>query len=198
MQATRHTTPGASSKDAIIASARELLLVKGYSGTTVDEICAHAKVSKGSFYHSFGSKEELGLAALEAFYRDGSAVVGEGLQALAGGPRERALAFVDFLEGNAERWWSRGCLLGTFALELAETNSALRERVAGMFRRLEETIGSILQPALRPDAPVTGVELAAQLLGSIEGGIVLAKAHGDMSKLRQAVRHFRRYFETLI
>jgi len=195
---TLAATTGSSTRDAIVASARELLLVKGYAGTTVDEICAHAKVSKGSFYHSFSSKEEVGLAALEAFFQDGNVVVGEGLRSLEGSPRERALGFVQFLEENAERWWSRGCLLGTFALELAETNSALRARVAGMFRRLEETIGSILQPALRPDAPVTGVELASQLLGSIEGGIVLAKAADDMSKIRQSVRHFRRYFETLI
>ena len=53
-------------KDKLIEAALRLMLAKGYPATTVDEICASAGVSKGSFYHFFATKEELALAAVQA------------------------------------------------------------------------------------------------------------------------------------
>lgn len=181
-----------------MASSRDLLLRKGYAGTTVDEICAHAGLSKGCFYHSFGSKEQLGLATLEAFFASGRATVARGLERSKGTPQERAHAFLEFMEQNAESWWSRGCLMGSFAVELAESNPSMQKRVSEMFSGLASALADVLEPALRQDVGVSGVDLAEQLLASIEGGIVLAKAHGDPSRIRQSVKYFRRHFETLI
>ena len=54
-----------NTQQKIFNAAKTLMLSKGYPATTVDEICESAKVSKGSFYHSFSSKEELGIRLLE-------------------------------------------------------------------------------------------------------------------------------------
>jgi len=189
----------ASSRASLVAAARELFLSKGYAGTTVDEICAHAGLSKGSFYHSFESKEELGLAALDAFFSDGRGKIRSAVElADVDDPRARALRLLDFFEGNGEALWSAGCLMGTFAVELAETQPEVQARVAAMFRGLASAIGGVLVPAVRPDRSSEAGELAEQLLTAIEGGIVLAKAYGDGSRIPAAVRGFRRYYETLI
>lgn len=47
--------------DAVIQLARE----KNYEAVTVKEICAVAGVSTGSFYHQFGSKDDLVLATYQ-------------------------------------------------------------------------------------------------------------------------------------
>lgn len=47
--------------DAVIQLARE----KRYEAVTVKEICAAAGVSTGSFYHQFGSKDDLVLATYQ-------------------------------------------------------------------------------------------------------------------------------------
>lgn len=47
------------SKDKIKKAAYGLFNKKGYSNTSVNEICSRAKVSKGGFYHHFESKEDL-------------------------------------------------------------------------------------------------------------------------------------------
>jgi len=46
-------------REVIIACARELFLVKGFKGTTMDEIAQRAELSKGTLYLYFASKEEL-------------------------------------------------------------------------------------------------------------------------------------------
>ena len=51
-------------KESLLAAAKKLFLTRGYAGTSVDAICSQAKVSKGSFYHFFDTKEELALAVL--------------------------------------------------------------------------------------------------------------------------------------
>jgi len=188
-----------SSRASLVVAAQELFLSKGYAGTTVDEICAHAGVSKGSFYHSFQSKEELGLAALDTFFNDGKGKIRSAVELSdADDPRAGALRLLDFFEGHAEALWSSGCLMGTFAVELAETQPEVQARVATMFRGLASAIGGVLEPAVRPERSAEAGELAEQLLTAIEGGIVLAKAYADGSRIPAAVRRFRRYYETLI
>src|SRR5918912_2787057 len=50
----------------LIASAIELIYARSYGAVSVDDLCAHAGVHKGSFYHFFPSKRDLLLAALDA------------------------------------------------------------------------------------------------------------------------------------
>jgi len=48
-----------STKSRIVKSAWDLFYKKGYDNTTVDEIIATSKTSKGTFYHYFKGKESL-------------------------------------------------------------------------------------------------------------------------------------------
>ena len=51
------------SKIRLLNSALDVIRAKGYAGTTVDDICHKAGITKGSFFHHFKSKDELALAA---------------------------------------------------------------------------------------------------------------------------------------
>lgn len=48
----------------ILQKAFELIYEKGYQVTSVDEIIATTKVTKGAFYYHFKSKDEMGLAII--------------------------------------------------------------------------------------------------------------------------------------
>ena len=189
------------SKERILTAAKELFLARGYGATTVDAICEKAELTKGSIYYFFDSKEDLGLAVLDWSLRRGAQIIASGPYVRIVDPVEKAFAFLKHLEKCSPELWSGGCLLGSFAMELADTNSRMQQAVAGMFRKLADIIAELLQPIAAQcagkQAP-SASELAESLLGSIEGSIILAKAYRDPTRIPKAIRGFRRSLVTLI
>ena len=189
------------SKERILAAAKELFLARGYAATTVDAICEKAELTKGSFYYSFDSKEDLGLAVLDWSLQRSVQMLASGPHVRISDPVEKAFAFLKHLEKCSPDLWSAGCLLGSFALELADTNSRMREVVAGMFQAVADNFAENLQPIADQCSGKHGraaSELADTLLGLIEGSIILAKAHRDPTRIPKAIRGFRRSLEILI
>jgi AcrR family transcriptional regulator len=63
---TRRQLQAQETRRKIFDTALDLLVKEGYDRVTVDEICAAAGVSKGTFYHHFKSKDQ---AILEEFLK---------------------------------------------------------------------------------------------------------------------------------
>ena len=190
--------PVKNAKEKIVQSAIRLMLDKGYAGTTVDEICENAGVSKGSFYHFFKSKEDIGVAALEGFIKRGEELMRLGHFMEVEDPIQRAFAYLDHAETVSKDLWGDGCLLGNFALDLARTHPAIRARVTALFDGTIDKLAQIFQPIsdFRVDGP-TGVQLAEQYIAMLEGSIVLAKAHDDWKRIPNGIKAFRGYLHLL-
>jgi AcrR family transcriptional regulator len=54
-------------RSKIISSASKLFSTRGYDAASVDDICRDAGISKGAFYHHFGSKQALFIALLNGW-----------------------------------------------------------------------------------------------------------------------------------
>ena len=189
------------SKERILAGAKELFLARGYTATTVDAICEKAGLTKGSFYYFFESKEDLGLGVLDWSLRRSTQMLASASYARILDPLEKAFAFLEHLEKCSPEIWSGGCLLGSFSLELADTNSRMQQAVSGMFQAVADDFAKQLQPisaqCTAKQAPSAN-ELADTLLGILEGSIILAKAHRDPTRIPKAIRAFRLSLATLI
>jgi TetR/AcrR family transcriptional repressor of nem operon len=112
------------SKERIMVGAKELFLARGYA----DAICEKAELTKGSFYYFFDTKEDLGLAVLDWSLRRSAQMLASGLHAGIEDPVEKAFAFLEHLEKCSSELWSGGCLLGSFSMELGDTNSRVQHR----------------------------------------------------------------------
>ncbi|MEL7207989.1 MAG: TetR/AcrR family transcriptional regulator [Actinomycetota bacterium] len=178
---------------------RTLSLAKGFPATTVDEVCAQAAVSKGSFYHHFATKEEMGAAALDRYF-------GDLVEALTTGPFTDVVDPVDRLHAFVEHagvvcsgpLLRNGCLLGSFALDLAESHPEIRSKLASQFDTLAAFVAGLIDDA----AGAAGIEvpaaaLARQFLAVIEGSIVLAKAFADPGQLTAGVGLFADHLRLL-
>lgn len=54
----------AATRQGILQRAFELVYLKGYQATSIDEIIATTAVTKGAFFYHFKNKEEMGLAMI--------------------------------------------------------------------------------------------------------------------------------------
>lgn len=190
-----------NAKRRLLDETYTLMLSKGYPSTSVDEICEAAGVSKGSFYHYFKSKQDLTLAMIEHHMADAKDVLEGGLDLTGVEGAQRAVRYVKHIEQESEEIWKDGCLIGSLALELAETHPEVRQKISAIFRDLTDHFEKIFTPLCEehrgPDTPPPR-ELAEQFIVVIEGGVVLAKAHYDRRYVPRAIRCFRRYLESLV
>ena len=192
--------PVTDTHEKLLDAALRLMLSKGYPATTVDEICAEAGVSKGSFYHFFKTKEDLGLATIERFYQRGQDELLNGPFTELEDPVERAFGYIDHVEARSTFLWTDGCLLGSFALELANTHPGVREEVSRMFDQITAQMASVFRPIAdrAEEGGPTATALAEMFLSILEGSILLARAHHDPDRIPKAVRRFRNYVEKLV
>src|SRR5215472_1894209 len=104
-------------KQKLLDAARELMLAKGYTATSVDEICEAAGLTKGSFFHYFEGKEHLGRVVAERFYSAMQERMRTAPFRQKQDPLDRVIGYVDFLIDKARNPNTKGCLLGTFVQE---------------------------------------------------------------------------------
>ena len=86
----------AARRERLLEAALELFGTDGYPATSVERLCAQAKVSTRHFYHEFQNKEAVLLAVHAQVIELAVRSTGEALAATADAPvRERIVAAVD-------------------------------------------------------------------------------------------------------
>lgn len=144
---------------------------KGYHHTTVDAICKRAGTSKGSFYWHYDSKQEVFLDILDTWSQE---VAEEVLEQFEGAVLENnnlpAIAMA--LQREARRGRSIVPLWLEFAV-YARDDRELQKGLAQFFKRIRESIGKMLQPALGTKISQSEIEaLAATIFGAYSGLII--------------------------
>ena len=82
-------------RSRLLDAALHVIRSKGYSASTVDDICTEAGVTKGSFFHYFKSKEDLALAAVEHWNTMTGGLFAQSAYQTLPDPRDRVLAYID-------------------------------------------------------------------------------------------------------
>lgn len=191
----------APARERLLDAARRLMLEKGYAAAGVEQICAAAGVSKGSFFHHFDGKEAVALEVLDRFvaarFQEMRQVMGEA----GDDPLARVYRLLDYLADQApEAVASGGCLIGTFAQELAHTHPALREACDARFRAWTGALAADLEaarPATSAKQPLDARSLADHLVAVFEGALLMAKARRDPAVVSESLGHFKRYLREL-
>jgi TetR/AcrR family transcriptional repressor of nem operon len=192
--------PHHESKARILDAALRVIRTKGYSATTIDDVCATAGLTKGSFFHHFKSKDELALAATAHF-----AAMADGLFAAApyrtlSDPRDRVIGYVKFrksiLTGDLPEFT---CLLGTLVQEAYETHPAIREACDKYISAHAALVEQDIAAAKRicaPKAKWSPASLALFTQAALQGAFTLAKAKHGPQIAAECIDHLQRYIET--
>lgn len=192
--------PNPAARDNVVNAARILMTKKGYAATTVDQICAEAGVTKGTFFHYFSSKEDIAAAALEAYCNATKATVRGAPFFRDTDPLRRFEGFLDFITRSTSDPVTQGCLAGMFAQELSDTHPELRRLCLGAFAQLRSEVLELLsaiKAVHAPRSPHDPSDLADHFLAVFEGAFVMSKAHRDTAPLTSSLRHYQQYVRSL-
>ena len=186
-------------KHRLLEAAVALMLRQGFTATTVDQICTEAGLTKGSFFHYFKSKDELGEGALDHFYqRQQQQFAGAEFVRLAD-PLERIHGLLDFIIKNM-KGPLQSCLCGNIAQELAHTHPRFRASCDEKFSGFAKFIQNALREAKekhRPAADFDPESVALMFVSLMQGSILLAKTMQDGKLIAHNLEHFRSYVDTL-
>ena len=188
-------------KQTLLDAAEDLMLTQGYSATSVDQICKAAKLTKGSFFHYFKSKEDLAAALLNRFCCSSRQMMQEKCCTKEMDPLNRVYNYIDCaVQMFKDSRFNKGCLIGTFAQELAETKPKLRSLCAEGFNEWAKLLKKDLKEAKKKYAPRASFEaesLAEHFIALVEGSQILARAKSNPAILGENMRHFKQYLKQL-
>ena len=194
-------TKGERTREHVLATAEKLILARGYSGTSIDEIINESGLTKGGFFYHFDGKADLAkhlmLRYLDKdmrFFLELSARAKE----LVDDPLQQFLLFLKLLsESMAELPDTHpGCLVASFTYEAHQFDADIQnlnaEGVLGwrdLFLGHIEAIAEKHPP--KTDQPLK--ELADMLSSIIEGGIIMSKVLDDGDALPAQLLQYRNY-----
>jgi AcrR family transcriptional regulator len=186
---SRLTSRGEKTRSRIVATAADLMRVRGVGGTTLDDVVVASNVSKSQLYRHFEDKQALVRAVIEYV---GERRIAEERERLAkvktfAGLRRWRDALV---ETNALQDGRYGCMLGSLANEVADQDSIARKQLQDLFAAWEELFDDLLRrfqkAGLIPaDADVT--HLATGMLAAVQGGYLLAQTARDVTPMASAI-----------
>src|ERR1700742_717999 len=187
-------------RDRLIDSARHLFWERGYAGTSMADLLAHANVNSGSFYHFFDSKEALLREVLTGYLHALQPVVIAPALASTKDPVERIFAILSGYRGRIlSTNCQYGCPLGRLALEIDPENRPAHKLIAenfqGWITAVRECIDQIkprLPRGTDPDA------LATYVLAVMEGGVMISRSYGSVEPFDRAVKQLRQHFTLLL
>jgi len=195
----RPATENSPTKAKLLDAAQKLILANGFVGTSVDEICKAAQLTKGSFFHYFKSKEELGVELLKRYCASGKEKFKKGCCEEEKDPLKRIYNFLDCLIEMAKQN-PHGCLLGGMSQELADSHPDIRSICAKGFKDMAEGMTDEFEKAKKIYAPKAGWNargLANHLVTLIQGSLLLGKVTHDKSFAEDSIWHFKDHLKHL-
>ena len=170
----------------ILASACDLIYSRSYASVGVAEICEKAQVKKGSFYHFFPSKQELGLAVIETLLAEFENRVLIPAFARDQPPLARLGRFIETIYAVQREWAGAGgrllgCPFGNLTLELAASDEPVRQKLESVFAAIQGRFEQVLREAQgRRQVGALDIPATAQaMLAYLEGVLLMAKAAND-------------------
>ncbi len=192
---------GTDARSKLLDAAFGLIRRRGYSGTSVDDLCRAAGVSKGAFFHHFRGKEDLAAAAADHW----SDVTGGFFAAQAyrrlDDPLDRVLGYIDFrkaiIQGEIPEFT---CLVGTMVQETFDVSPAIRDACGRSIFDHAAIIEADIAEAMRKygaDGTWTAESLARHTQAVLQGAFILAKAGGGARAVTDSLDHLKRYVRLL-
>src|SRR5215216_5466252 len=191
-------TKGAETRRHIIKEAAKLFNQRGYTGSSISDVMQQTGLQKGGIYRHFESKEQLALAAFDYAQQQSTARLTEAVATETNAVKQLLAFIAAFHAITLHPPVPGGCPILNTIVDSDDGDPALRERVADVVTSWEQMIARIVadgitQGSVRADTKPQAV--ATVLIATLEGGILLSRAHRNTVYVKHAVDHLVQYIQ---
>ncbi|RJL24514.1 TetR/AcrR family transcriptional regulator [Bailinhaonella thermotolerans] len=155
----------ADRRERLFAAAFELFSANGFSGTTIEKLCAYAKISNRAFYECFANREELMKAVYERCMNDAYTLVSQRLKEARRVPEDLietgVATYIGYMTEDERRAKIAHLEVRRAGLPLHDTRRAVVDEFVTL---LEDNVGDLLRQRSLPDLHL----LAIGLIGVIQ------------------------------
>ncbi|MDQ0194333.1 TetR/AcrR family transcriptional regulator [Paenibacillus wynnii] len=179
-------------QEQALDNALDLFWTKGFERTSIQDLCTHLGIHRGSLYDTFGDKQALFLACLDRFQHNSEEqyyfILDEE------GPTKEVLGrfftkVIDYSMNNANQ--RRGCFMTNTAMEVAVSDPIVANRVEAYSIHVETLFYNFLLRAQK-NGEIKGkhnLRALARFLATTKQGIhVTAKTAPDRSVLEDVCK----------
>jgi TetR/AcrR family transcriptional regulator, transcriptional repressor for nem operon len=179
----------------ILDTAQDLIQRLGVNAMSYQDISAAIGIRKASIHYHFPSKDDL-VAALLDRYNDYFLRLVDGIVAQSDSAEVKLRRYCSLFEatlssGNGDK----ACLYGMVGAELATLKHPLAERVTLFYRDNEARLVKILSQGKESGEFSFGGDILAMatlIFSLLEGGFLVARAHGGATQYRVIVEQLMR------
>lgn len=170
----------------ILDIASRLVQTRGFNGFSYAHIAAELGVTKASLHYHYPSKAELGKRLIERYEQEFAAAL-EHIETETDDGFERLQRYARIYAGVLGK--EQMCLCGMLAAEHGTLPAPMRRTLQHYFDLNEAWLAKVLDGGrrrgqLRFDGPPR--EVAALLVGALEGAMMMARSYGDPRRFATA------------
>lgn len=182
-----------ATRDQMVSAADDLFYRQGYKHTSFADIADAVRISRGSFYHHFKSKDEILDAVILKRLADTQAMFDKWEKKQS--PADRIKCYIQIVVSNWNKIRYFGCPVGTLSTELAKLNHASHDDARAIFALFREWLAlQFRELGFAKDADAH----AMYVLAWSQGVATLANAFQDERFVRREVRGICAWLDDLL
>jgi len=192
-------TKASDTRSTILNKAFELIYKNGYQATSIDDILATTKVTKGAFYYHFKNKDEMGLALIsEVMYNAMRPALVDSLVSSKDPVKDIYKMMKNLLLANPFMQVKYGCPANNLIQEMAPLSSQFSKALSVLVNEWEKALQASLSNGkkaglIRKDI---NTKQAANFIMSGYGGVrILGRLHANTDSYKVYLKELKRYLE---
>jgi len=189
---------GAETRREIIRQAAPIFNRKGFAGAALSDLMAATGLEKGGIYRHFRSKQQLAAEAFDYAWDVASKLRTEGTEQIPNSV-DRLQQLVRNFRDRRAGLVPGGCPLLNTAIDADNGNFILRRKAQraldGWLSRIR-TIVEQGQQSREIRADVDPAAVAATVVSTLEGSLMIARLQRSELPIDQGCRHLQKYFES--
>lgn len=185
-----------NSREKLLDVAFDEIYHNGYYATSVDKILKSAKMNKGSMYHFFKSKKELGLAVVNERVTH---YIEEKYGVLLQYDKNIIEELLRLIKDRRKFDFITGCKLNNFIQELSSKDIEFKSALEIVYFRFEQIIEEVLKKAIQNgEIKHDNVKaLAIYVVASIEGCLITAKKSHSADMFQDCISQLEYFLNSL-